>query len=74
MYANGRGITRDLQQAIEWYRSAAQQGNQTAIDNLRSADPAVFREFAERQRQAEAERQRQAAEEERQRQAEEGAR
>src|ERR1035438_8547727 len=33
-YANGRGATRDLVEAVKWYRKAAEQGNADAQNNL----------------------------------------
>jgi energy-coupling factor transporter ATP-binding protein EcfA2 len=34
MYEQGRGIARDYQQAVQWYRKAAEQGHQGAQDAL----------------------------------------
>jgi TPR repeat protein len=36
IYGEGRGVTRDYQTAIEWYRKAANQGNAEAQYNLGS--------------------------------------
>lgn len=34
MYENGEGITKDLREAVEWYRKAAEQGRAQAQHNL----------------------------------------
>ncbi|MBR0097490.1 MAG: sel1 repeat family protein [Synergistaceae bacterium] len=34
MYASGRGVRRDYQQAVYWYRKAAEQGHAWAQNNL----------------------------------------
>ena len=34
MYANGRGVDQDYDEAIKWFRQAARQGNTTAHNNL----------------------------------------
>jgi len=34
MYANGRGILKDYEEAVKWYRLAAEQGNAEAQINL----------------------------------------
>ena len=34
MYANGRGVAQDDEQAVFWYRKAAEQGNAIAQFNL----------------------------------------
>jgi len=36
MYENGYGVQKSKELAIEWYKKAARQGNQTAIDNLKT--------------------------------------
>ena len=30
MYANGEGVTQDMEKAVEWWRQSAQQGNANA--------------------------------------------
>jgi TPR repeat protein len=35
MYANGRGVVQDNNQAIVWYRKAAEQGEENAIATLK---------------------------------------
>ena len=34
MYANGRGVAKDFEQAVFWYRKAAEQGNVNAQEKL----------------------------------------
>jgi TPR repeat protein len=34
MYRNGEGVTQDYQEALKWYRLAAEQGYATAQNNL----------------------------------------
>jgi len=34
MYENGTGVGQDMAEAINWYRMAAQQGNQDAKKKL----------------------------------------
>ncbi len=34
MYDNGRGVPQDYQEALKWYRLAAEQGNAIAQYNL----------------------------------------
>ena len=34
MYRDGRGVPRDNQRAVEWFRKAAEQGNASAQNNL----------------------------------------
>ncbi len=34
MYADGRGVAKDAQQAVVWYRKAADQGDADAQNNL----------------------------------------
>ena len=34
MYAKGQGVQQDYQQAVQWYRKAAEQGNADAQNNL----------------------------------------
>ncbi|MBR0097489.1 MAG: SEL1-like repeat protein, partial [Synergistaceae bacterium] len=34
MYINGRGVQQDYQQALYWYRKAAEQGDAGAQNNL----------------------------------------
>jgi TPR repeat protein len=34
MYEDGKGVTRDLEQAVSWYQKAAEQGNAVAQNNL----------------------------------------
>ncbi len=34
MYADGRGVPRDVEQAIKWYEKAAAQGLPQAVDSL----------------------------------------
>ena len=35
MYENGKGVVKDVTEAVKWYRKAAKQGNEFAKDNLR---------------------------------------
>ena len=37
-YENGDGVPKDIQLAIEYYRKAAQQGNELAIENLKQLE------------------------------------
>jgi len=37
MYANGRGLKKDMAQAMSWYRKAAKLGNVEAMYNLGAA-------------------------------------
>ena len=34
MYANGEGVEKNLTEAMKWYRKAAEQGNENALNNL----------------------------------------
>jgi TPR repeat protein len=34
MYENGQGVSSDRKTAIEWYRKAAKQGDELAIERL----------------------------------------
>jgi len=34
IYANGEGIEKNLTEAMKWYRKAAEQGNENALNNL----------------------------------------
>ena len=34
MYFSGEGVTKDYKQAIYWYLKAAEQGNDSALNNL----------------------------------------
>ena len=34
MYANGKGVEKNLTEAMKWYRKAAEQGNENALNNL----------------------------------------
>jgi TPR repeat protein len=34
MYANGVGVTKDMSEAVRWYRAAAAAGNAEAKANL----------------------------------------
>ena len=36
LYAEGTGVPRDLEQAVEWYRKAAESGLPQAQDALRT--------------------------------------
>ena len=36
MYENGYGIEQDKTKAVEWYRKAAEQGNERAKNNLKN--------------------------------------
>ncbi len=38
MYSTGKGVTQDYQQAIYWYRKAAEQGSEIAKDNFASLE------------------------------------
>jgi TPR repeat protein len=44
MYEGGRGVSKDVTQAIAWYRKAAEQGDAEAKENLakltKDSDPA----------------------------------
>ncbi len=35
-YDNGLGVMQDRQEALKWYRMAAEQGNENAIEALNS--------------------------------------
>ena len=35
MYEKGEGVSKDVAEAIKWYRKAAKQGHEIAKDNLR---------------------------------------
>lgn len=35
LYESGQGVTKDLDEAVKLYQKAADQGNQTAIANLK---------------------------------------
>ena len=35
MYANGRGTKKNKTKAIQWYKKAAEQGDETAIEALK---------------------------------------
>jgi TPR repeat protein len=35
MYADGRGVARDMAEALAWYRKAAALGNESAKANLK---------------------------------------
>ncbi len=35
MYQNGRGVAADRNKAVEWYKQAAEQGNQKAVSRLK---------------------------------------
>jgi hypothetical protein len=34
MYDNGEGVEKDASQAVDWYRKAAEQGNENAYVKL----------------------------------------
>lgn len=34
MYDNGKGVEKNLTEAMKWYRKAAEQGNENALNNL----------------------------------------
>ena len=34
MYENGLGVSKNLRDAVKWYRMAAKQGNKKAINKL----------------------------------------
>jgi TPR repeat protein len=34
MYANGQGVAQDYKEAVNWYRKAAEQGDERAQYNL----------------------------------------
>ncbi len=34
MYANGQGVLQDYEEAVRWFRKAAEQGNAVAQNNL----------------------------------------